>query len=59
MAPVGPEVPEADALEQSAPVVPDDEEVAAKARPKVPLEASEADVLEQAQEVPDEDDWRY
>ncbi|MVA75990.1 hypothetical protein GC722_08135 [Auraticoccus sp. F435] len=51
-----PDVPEADALEQSLPVhdAPEDglEEITA------PLEADPADVAEQHLEVPDEDDRR-
>ncbi|HMK98081.1 MAG TPA: hypothetical protein VK425_11080 [Acidimicrobiales bacterium] len=58
MASLDPEVPEADALEQAMPAVPEEHEVAVTPRPRMPLEAPEADVLEQAQEIPDEDDWR-
>ncbi len=53
--------PEADADEQRRPVAPDeaDDEAAADAAldypHDAPIEASDADVLEQAQAVPDED----
>ena len=43
-----PEVPEADAQEQAQPVQP----TAPRPQPTIPLEASEADALEQAAEVP-------
>jgi len=56
MASTDPEAPEADALEQSQPVVPGD--VSAPPRPKVSFEVPEADALEQAQEVPEDDDRR-
>lgn len=55
--PLDPEVPEADALEQALPSDPTERAEQAP-RPQVPFEAPEADVLEQSQEVPDEDDWR-
>ncbi|HTV12368.1 MAG TPA: hypothetical protein VME20_10980 [Acidimicrobiales bacterium] len=59
MASLDPEVPEPDALEQAQAAVPGEHPSTASPRPKVPLEAPEADVLEQSFEVPDdEDDWR-
>ena len=57
--PRDPEVPEADALEQSEPVVPEAPQGTSPApRPKVGFEVPEADAIEQAQEVPEDDDWR-
>jgi len=54
-----PEVPEADALEQAQPVVPLETDSDATPKPTVPIEAAEADVLDQAREVGDEEDeWR-
>jgi hypothetical protein len=61
-----PEAPEADVLEQALPAAPNSEpetgDIAGKTslgKARVVLEASEADILDQAQEVPtDEDDWR-
>jgi hypothetical protein len=59
MSPLDPEVPEADALEQSQPVVPEPSGSAVAPMPNLPLEADEADVLDQAREVPvEDDDWR-
>jgi hypothetical protein len=59
MPPLDPEVPEADALEQAQPVVPEPSGWAPAPMPKVPLEAAEADVLDQARDVGEEDDeWR-
>lgn len=58
MSPTDPEAPEADALEQSQPALPEPDEAPAVPRPKVSFEVPEADALEQAQEVPDDDDWR-
>jgi len=49
-------VPEADAEEQAEPVTPEAEPGPPLADGVVPIEAPEADVLEQAVEVPDEDD---
>jgi hypothetical protein len=50
---IGAEVPEADALEQMQPAVPDDEdEEPASIAPDVP----EADALEQSRSVPPEDE---
>ena len=50
-------VPEADAEEQAEPVTPDDAEpVPPLPEGVLPVEAPEADLLEQAAEVPDEDD---
>jgi hypothetical protein len=49
-------VPEADAEEQAEPVTPEEEPGPPLADGVVPIEAPEADVLEQAVEVPDEDD---
>jgi hypothetical protein len=50
---IGAEVPEADALEQMLPAVPDDEdEEPASIAPDVP----EADALEQSRSVPPEDE---
>jgi hypothetical protein len=55
-------VPEADKLDQRREVAAGsdvDDRAAALAYPeKLPAYASEADVLEQAQPVDDEDDWR-
>lgn len=57
-----PEAPEADFVEQHLPVEPiqdqDEEEVATDFGP-VPVEANEADVLEQHQDVPDDDPYPY
>ena len=55
-----PEVPEADALEQSEPATPPpSEEEGPAPPPKVGFEVPEADAIEQSQEVPEEDDdWR-
>lgn len=57
-----PEAPEADFMEQQLPVDPesgqDEEEAAADFGP-VPVEANEADVLEQHQEVPEDDAYPY
>ena len=59
MPPLDPEVPEADALEQDQPVVPEPSDSALTPKPRVPLEAPEADVLDQAREVDsDDDEWR-
>jgi hypothetical protein len=54
-----PEVPEADALEQSEPAAPEpSEEDGPAPRPRVGFEVPEADAIEQSQEVPEDDDWR-
>jgi hypothetical protein len=58
MANTGPEVPEADALEQAQPVVPADGDEASVVAPKVAFEVPEADAIEQAYDVPQDDDWR-
>jgi hypothetical protein len=50
---LGVEVPEADAIEQRLPVVPDDVDDEPDA---IPEDAPEADALEQAKSVPPEDD---
>lgn len=55
------EAPEADAAEQSLPVVGDEDEdrEAALTQPQPPLEANPADAAEQAVSVPmDEDEYR-
>jgi len=50
-------VPEADAEEQAEPVTPDQAEPASSPTEVfVPVETPEADLLEQAAEVPDEDE---
>lgn len=63
MSSLDPEAPEADALEQAQSVAPngdaDEPTTGLLPMPKVPIEASEADVLDQAREVPTGDeDWR-
>ena len=53
-------VPEADRLDQEREVVPHDDADSSSAVPaglRVPTEASEADVLEQAQDVDGDDDY--
>ena len=52
---IGTEVPEADALEQRLPLVPDDADDEPES---IPADAPEADALEQAKGVPPEDDAR-
>jgi len=55
----GPEVPEADALEQAQPAVPDPNEPRPARRAKLSFEVPEADALDQEREVPtSEEDWR-
>lgn len=49
------EIPDADRAEQERPYDPDDEEVEF---PSPPLEAPEADVVEQSIPIPYEDDYR-
>lgn len=50
---IGPEVPEADAIEQRQPAVPEDGDE----RPDtIPPDAPEADALEQSRSVPPEDE---
>jgi hypothetical protein len=56
--PTDPEVPEADALEQSQPVVPDVEEPGPATVGAGAFEVPEADALDQAREVVLEDDDR-
>jgi hypothetical protein len=59
MASTDPEVPEADALEQAQPAVPDTGESRPATRRKLSFETPEADALDQQREVPvGEDDWR-
>jgi hypothetical protein len=58
MANTGPEVPEADAIEQAQAVVPDDGGAASLTLPEVAFEVPEADAIEQALDVPDDEDWR-
>ena len=55
------EAPEPDVVEQHTPVVPDEEEApdpVVRVAQRRPLEANEADVLEQEEEVPIDDDFR-
>ena len=55
------EAPEPDVVEQQTPVAPDELEAGdpvARAARHRPLEANEADVLEQEEEVPIDDDFR-
>lgn len=54
----GPEVPEADAIEQAQPIVADEGASPTSALPKVAFEVPEADALEQAYDVPEDEDWR-
>jgi hypothetical protein len=56
--PADPEVPEADALEQAAPVGPETDEPRPASKPRTAFEIPEADALEQAREVPLDDDDR-
>jgi hypothetical protein len=58
--PADPEVPEADALEQSQPVGPESGDVreAPPSRRLTAFEVPEADALDQAREVPLDDDDR-
>jgi hypothetical protein len=56
--PTGPEVPEADALEQSQPVVPETDEPEVAPVVTGAFEVPEADALDQAREVVLEDDDR-
>ena len=56
--PTDPEVPEADALEQSQSVAPDEEEPDLAAVATGAFEVPEADALDQAREVVLEDDDR-
>jgi hypothetical protein len=57
---MGLERPEADAVEQSQDITPDEEEPDEyEVRGEVPLEADEADAVEQERAVaPDDDDYR-
>ena len=50
---IGAEVPEADALEQMQPTLPDDED---EEPASIPPEVPEADALEQSRSVPPEDE---
>jgi hypothetical protein len=56
--PTGPEVPEADALEQSQSVAPEEDEPDLAAAATGTFEVPEADALDQAREVLLEDDDR-
>jgi len=56
--PTGPEIPEADALEQSQPVVPEPDEPDLVTAGTGAFEVPEADALDQAREVALEDDDR-
>jgi hypothetical protein len=58
--PGGPEVPEADAIDQAQPVAPETGEAAPGAAPKrrSSFEVPEADALDQDREVPLDDDDR-
>jgi hypothetical protein len=59
MASRDPEVPEADALEQAQPAIPDPSDARPAPKRKVSFEVPEADALDQEREVPaGEDDWR-
>ena len=60
MAQRDPEVPEADALEQSEPAAPGppDDDYEPSPRPVTSFEVPEADAIEQSQELPEDDDWR-
>ena len=51
---IGTEVPEADALEQMQPALPDDEDD--EEPESIPLDVPEADALEQSKSVPPEDE---
>ena len=51
---IGAEVPEADALEQMQPALPDD--VDDEEPVSIPLDVSEADALEQSKSVPPQDE---
>ncbi len=54
---IGLEVPEADALEQMQPALPDDLDDLDDEEPEsIPLEVPEADALEQSKSVPPEDE---
>lgn len=57
---IDPEVPEADALEQAQPALPEEDGQPVVRKVNVPIEAPEADVLDQAREVAigEDDDWR-
>ena len=55
------EAPEPDVVEQQTPVAPDEAEApdpVGRVAERRPLEANEADVLEQEEEVPIDDDFR-
>jgi hypothetical protein len=59
MASSDPEAPEADALEQAQPAVPDPSEARPYLKRKLSFEVPEADALDQEREIPvGEDDWR-
>jgi hypothetical protein len=58
MANTGPEVPEADAIEQAQPAVPGEAGAGSFTLPKVAFEVPEADAIEQSLDVPEDDDWR-
>jgi hypothetical protein len=51
-----PEVPETDALERAEPAVPETEELRPVPQPRTAFEVPEADALDQAREVPLDDD---
>jgi len=58
MSSLGPEVPEADALEQAQPAEPEPEVPDRAPKPGPAFEVPEADALEQSREIPADDDWR-
>ena len=53
---IGPEVPEADALEQMQPALPDDDVDDDEEPESISLDVPEADALEQSRSVPPEDE---